>query len=214
MADEPVTQEPVQQPAAEQGAVAGAEPPVAATPHFKLRLGDGNEIDVPQAELDRVVGARLAREREKYADYETLKERAAKLDEIEQQNKTEFERAQERADQLERENTSLKEAQRELRVGQIVLNEASKRDIVDPDAALKLLDRDSLTFDESGAPTNVGDLLDGLVKDKPWLARKGAPAGSFDGGARPAPAPDLNDEPDPKRALGRGILQHLDARAP
>ena len=33
-----------------------------------------------QADLDRIVGARLAREKQKYADYETLREKAAKAD--------------------------------------------------------------------------------------------------------------------------------------
>ena len=33
-----------------------------------------------QADLDKIVGARLAREKQKYADYETLREKAAKAD--------------------------------------------------------------------------------------------------------------------------------------
>ena len=33
-----------------------------------------------QADLDRIVGARLAREKQKYADYEMLREKAAKAD--------------------------------------------------------------------------------------------------------------------------------------
>lgn len=35
-----------------------------------------------QEELDRIIGNRLAREREKFSDYETLKEKAGKLAEI------------------------------------------------------------------------------------------------------------------------------------
>ena len=35
-----------------------------------------------QAELDKIVGDRLSRERSKYADYESLKEKAARLDEM------------------------------------------------------------------------------------------------------------------------------------
>ena len=33
-----------------------------------------------QADLDKIVGARLAREKQKYADYETLREKASKAD--------------------------------------------------------------------------------------------------------------------------------------
>ena len=54
-----------------------------------------------QAELDAVISDRLKREREKYSDYEALKEKAQKLDEIEEKNKTELEKATEKATRLE-----------------------------------------------------------------------------------------------------------------
>lgn len=61
-----------------------------------------------QAELDRIVGERLAREREKYSDYEAIKEKASKLDSIEEANKTELQKATERAAALETELNALK----------------------------------------------------------------------------------------------------------
>lgn len=48
-----------------------------------------------QEELNRVVGERLTREREKFQDYEDLKARSEKLAEIEEQNKTAEEKRQE-----------------------------------------------------------------------------------------------------------------------
>lgn len=41
-----------------------------------------------QAELDRIIGDRLARERAKFGDYETLQEKASRLDELEEAKKT------------------------------------------------------------------------------------------------------------------------------
>ena len=61
-----------------------------------------------QAELDKIVGERLAREREKYADYEALKEKASKLDTIEEANKTELQKITEKAAKLESELSALK----------------------------------------------------------------------------------------------------------
>lgn len=49
-----------------------------------------------QADLDRIVGDRLARERAKFADYDELKAAASKLSEIEEANKTEAEKVAER----------------------------------------------------------------------------------------------------------------------
>lgn len=46
-----------------------------------------------QAELDRIIADRLARERSKFADYNDLKAKAARADELEQQHKSETERA-------------------------------------------------------------------------------------------------------------------------
>lgn len=55
-----------------------------------------------QAELDEIVKSRLAKERAKYSDYETLQAKASKLDEIEEASKSELQKATERADALQK----------------------------------------------------------------------------------------------------------------
>ena len=45
-----------------------------------------------QAEMDSIIEGRLARERQKYADYDDLKEKASKYDEYQAQNKTELQK--------------------------------------------------------------------------------------------------------------------------
>jgi hypothetical protein len=64
-----------------------------------------------QAELDQIIGERLKREREKYVDYDSLKEKAAKLDEIEEASKSELQKATEKAERLETELSQLKRAE-------------------------------------------------------------------------------------------------------
>ena len=56
-----------------------------------------------QAELDAIVGDRLARERAKYADYGELKAKAAKFDEAEEAGKSELQKAVEERDRLKTE---------------------------------------------------------------------------------------------------------------
>lgn len=70
-----------------------------------------------QAELDTIISDRLKREREKYSDYDAMREKAAKLDEIEEASKSELQKATERAEKLESELTQLKHANeiREIR---------------------------------------------------------------------------------------------------
>ena len=63
-----------------------------------------------QAELDAIVGDRLKRDRAKYADYEDLKKKAERLDELEEAAKTDLQKATERADSLQKELDEMKAA--------------------------------------------------------------------------------------------------------
>ena len=68
----------------------------------------GTEKTFTQAEIDAIIEGRLAREKQKYADYESLKEKAGKYDEFQQQNKSELQKATEKADALQAELDKLK----------------------------------------------------------------------------------------------------------
>ena len=61
-----------------------------------------------QSELNAIISDRLKRESEKYADYETLKEKASRFDEIEEASTTELQKANERAAKLETELSQLR----------------------------------------------------------------------------------------------------------
>lgn len=63
-----------------------------------------------QAELDSIVSDRLQRERSKYADYKALKEKAEAYDKFTEANKSELEKANERAAVLQKELDDLKQA--------------------------------------------------------------------------------------------------------
>lgn len=87
----------------EQGTARRSEPqePERETAH------EFNAITSQEA-FDKAVGARLAKERAKYAGYEDLKAKATKFDELQDANKTETERLQSRAEAAERERDQLK----------------------------------------------------------------------------------------------------------
>lgn len=54
-----------------------------------------------QSELDNIIQNRLAKERAKVSDYEMLKEKAQKFDEMEEANKSELQKATEKAEALQ-----------------------------------------------------------------------------------------------------------------
>ena len=100
-----------------------------------------------QADLDALIAARLERERGKYADYKDLKAKASRLDEIEAANKSELEKANDRATRAEQEAASLPAKVAEaLRTHLVGLGVVAKEDEVlltaaDPDSLLAQVKR-------------------------------------------------------------------------
>lgn len=64
-----------------------------------------------QAELNAIVQQRIGEVKAKYGDYEELKEKAQKFDRIEDEAKTELQKATERADALQKEIDGMKQAE-------------------------------------------------------------------------------------------------------
>ena len=64
-----------------------------------------------QAELNAIVQKRLGEQAAKFGNYEELKEKALKFDEIEDKAKSELQKATERADALQKELEGLKQAE-------------------------------------------------------------------------------------------------------
>ena len=177
------------------------------------------EVDVPatdpaeaqpertfsQADLDRIVKDRLARQRAQFADYDEIK---GKLSEIEQASKTELEKALEKAAEFEKRMQDNEARAREALLRAAVVSEAAKKNVVDPDAALALLNKDALEFDEHGQPTNVPDLIDSLLIDKTYLAGKPrTTTGSADLGAREGNTPGQLTRDDLKSMSPAAIVQ-------
>lgn len=64
-----------------------------------------------QDEVNRIVNDRLKREREKYADYEEVKGKAAKYDAYEEESKSAIQKATEKAEKLQAEINAMKKAE-------------------------------------------------------------------------------------------------------
>jgi hypothetical protein len=151
----------------------------------------GNQPDktFTQAELDRIVQDRVAREQKKFGDYDDLKAKATKLDELEAANASEIEKAIKRAEDAEARAKAASERATESARRAAVVAQATKAGAVDPDAVLALLPKDSVTVGDDGQVTGVEDAIKALLESKPYLVGSTASAGatgSADGGARNA----------------------------
>lgn len=82
-------------------------PPAEATPEQAQDAGQQKDTFRPiasQDELDRIVTARLSRERAKYADYDEKSQKAAQYDQMQESAKTEAQKQQERLDTMSNDN--------------------------------------------------------------------------------------------------------------
>lgn len=110
----------------------------------------------------------------------TAKERdelAAKLKSIEDANLSEADKLKKQAEEATGKVTAAEAKLRETLTKLEIERAARKLSIVDEDAAYRLLDASKIEYDKEGQPTNIGALLDALVKAKPYLV------GSSDGGS-------------------------------
>jgi len=143
-----------------------------------------------QADVDRIVQERLARAKTTPPDdYEELKAAKAELDKIRDGEKTELQKAQERAQQLERERDEAQTSAKETRLRSAIVAEAAKKGVSDPQDAIALIDRSKLQLDDDGNPTNIAEAMEALLEAKPYLAGGGNDGrvtgnGNADQGAR------------------------------
>lgn len=138
-----------------------------------------------QDQVDRIVQERLARQKAQFAGFDELKQKAEQFDKLEADRMSELEKATRRAADLERELAATSQARQESVLRAAVVSEAAKRNVIDPDAALALIDRASLEFDTEGNPTNVAQAMDSLLEQRTYLvAPQGGARGNADLGAR------------------------------
>lgn len=103
-----------------------------------------------QDDLNRIISDRVSRERAKYADYKDVKAKAARLDEIEQANQTELDKATQRATETEAERDHARAEALRLRI-------AAKHGIGAEDADLFLTGTDEETLTAQAERLNNRD---------------------------------------------------------
>ncbi len=112
-----------------------------------------------------------------------LTDATTKLTALEQAQLSDAEKLTLKAKEAEEGLTKRETELRQERLERSIEREARKLNVVDEDAALRLLDVSKIKYDDADKPTNVAELLGQLVKDKPYLV---AVAGSGGSAANPS----------------------------
>lgn len=138
-----------------------------------------------QAELN----AFLARQKRELladaGDIAELRDKARRLDELEQRSKTELEREREAREQAEQETARVRQlAERQL-VQAAVLAEATRQKAIKPEHLHRLIDTTEVTIGDDGHVTGAEDAVRAFLDANPeYVGRPAPPAGSADQGAR------------------------------
>lgn len=145
-----------------------------------------SEQTFTQADIDRIVQERLERERQKhqktvadkYGDYDELKTAAARLQEIEDANKSEAEKAAERLAKMEKQlaefqsqNARLAEERQQALIQAQVVAKATTMQFNDPTDAYRMLDLSKIEIGEDGTIGGIDEQLEALSESKPYLLR-------------------------------------------
>lgn len=177
------------------GGSAGADP-VAAAAAGTDPNGGGQQpekkpaivFETPEAfaaRMDREANSRLKKLAESlgFSSVEEMQEAARAARQAQEANKSELEKAQERIKALETEKAQALAQAEQMLIAAEVKALSVKLGIVDPDAALALMDREGVKVKE-GRVEGVEEALKSLLKAKPYLKAQQAPSsggGDFSG---------------------------------
>ena len=141
-----------------------------------------------QDEVNAIAGRARLEERQKYSDYEDLKTRAAKADALERAQLSEMERLQRDYAEEQRKNLDAEGRIAAAMITSEIRVRATQKGIVDPDAAVALLNRAGVAYHEDTGVAGVDAALDSLIALKPYLQGAGAHP-NLNAGGTPATKP-------------------------
>ena len=152
-----------------------------------------------QEEVNAMMGRVRAEERGKFPDYARLKERAGVADTLEKSNLTEKEKSDRAAAEWQRKAVDAEARVADTAIRADIRVQAVQLGIVDPDAAVALIDRSGIGYSDEEGVRGVADALTALVAAKPYLkgaapAKPVAPNLNGKDGKAPGAAPQLTPE--------------------
>lgn len=159
----------------------------------------GGEPTFSQADLDRIVGERLAREKEKTKDYDDLKKKAAAHDKAEAEKLSEVERlTKEKGESDSKAAQAIATANARLILSEMKLVASTAGIPADRlDAAVKLADLSGVKVADDGTITGAKEALEACLKANPFL--KGAPGAVGSGGGNPGAGDKLSAAEEGKK---------------
>ena len=125
-----------------------------------------------QSELDAILRDRLERERKKFESFDELQAKAKKLDDLEEAQKSEQQKLQDRVDKAEAEAETARQQAKQTLLRAAIVSKAASLDFADPSDAYVLLDKSSLEVGDDGEVEGLEDALKSLADAKPYMLKQ------------------------------------------
>lgn len=169
-------------PTPETGETPGTAPASPTTPEAADASADAHEQEIAQLkEALKKANKEAAAHRVKAKELDDLKAQA------EAEKLTEKERLEKKIADLQKAHDEATRLAQEFRVSAEVRMQALQLNFTDPADAQRFLDYAEIEYGDDGAPQNIGDLLKGVLKAKPYLATAPAKHAPNPGGATNPP---------------------------
>jgi hypothetical protein len=146
-----------------------------------------DEKTFTQADIDRILAERIAREHKKFSDYDELKTKVSdfekqaeekRIAELSEKEKAEelAKKAQEERDSLTKEIETMRSAVKTEKIRNAFITSATKNGIAYVDDAYQLADLSSVEVTEDGSINGIDDVVKSLIETKPYLSAKEKPS--------------------------------------
>ena len=140
-----------------------------------------------QEEVNAMMGRVRLEERGKYTDYDDLKAKAAKAEEYERAQMTDAQRLTADVERSKQRVADLEGDIADVRIGAEITVMAAQMGIVDPEAALALINRAGITYRAEEGVSGVKEALGTLVSEKSYLVGKATAPNINSGPGAPGP---------------------------
>lgn len=145
----------------------------------------GTDKTFTQADLDRIVQDRLARQAKQYEGFDDLKKKATEFDKLQEAQLSELERERKAREKAEQDSAKRIEAANRRLIEAAVLAQATAQKAIKPEHLHRLIDTDKVTVGDDGQVTGADEAVKAFLEANPeYVGKSTPPPGAADQGAR------------------------------
>lgn len=171
-----------------------ADPPPADPPKDPPKDPPADKT-FTQADLDRIVQDRLARQAKQFEGFDDLRAKAEEFDKLQEQQLSELDREKKAREKAEADAAKKIEAANRRLIEAAVLAQATAQKAIKPEHMHRLINTDTVTVADDGQVTGAEEAVKAFLEANPeYVGKSAPPPGDADQGARKTAPNQLSRE--------------------